>query len=72
MRLQQKGNRVDFWILLNYFIVYEAYFLVGEFFGRTIRTASVIFIVVPYFLFMLSIGLSVVLWYWSMMGMSEG
>jgi hypothetical protein len=40
-------------------------------FGRTIRTASVVFIVMPYFLFMLSICLSVVLWYWSMMDMSE-
>jgi hypothetical protein len=26
-----KGNRVDFWLVLNYFVVYEAYFLVGEF-----------------------------------------
>jgi hypothetical protein len=26
-----KGNRVDFWIVSNYFIVYEAYFVVGEF-----------------------------------------
>jgi hypothetical protein len=61
---------VDFWIVLNYFVVYEAYLLVDEF-GRTIRTASVVFIVMPYFLFMLSIGLSVVLRYWSMMDMSE-
>jgi hypothetical protein len=22
---------MDFWIVLNYFVVYEAYFLVGEF-----------------------------------------
>jgi hypothetical protein len=55
---------------LNYFIVYEAYFLVDEF-GRTIRTMSVIFIVMHYFLFMLNIGLSVVLCYWSMMDTSE-
>jgi hypothetical protein len=40
-------------------------------FGRTIRTASVVFIVMPYFLFILSIGLSVVLRYRSMMDMSE-
>jgi hypothetical protein len=26
-----QGNGVDFWIVLNYFVVYEAYFLVGEF-----------------------------------------
>jgi hypothetical protein len=26
-----KGIRVDFWIVLNYFVVYEVYFLVGEF-----------------------------------------
>jgi hypothetical protein len=63
---------VDFWIVLNYFIVYEAYFLSGEFFGRTIRIVSAIFIVMPYFLFMLSISLSVVLRYWSMMNVSEG
>jgi hypothetical protein len=31
MQLWQKGNRVDFWIVLNYFLVYEAYFLVGGF-----------------------------------------
>jgi hypothetical protein len=26
-----QGKGVDFWIVLNYFVVYEAYFLVGEF-----------------------------------------
>jgi hypothetical protein len=26
-----KGNGVDFDIVLNYFVVYEAYFVVGEF-----------------------------------------
>jgi hypothetical protein len=26
----EKGNEVDFWIVLNYFVVYEAYFLVDE------------------------------------------
>jgi hypothetical protein len=35
-----KGNGVDFGIILNYFVVYEAYFVVGEF-SRTIRIASV-------------------------------
>jgi hypothetical protein len=26
-----KGNGVIFWIVSNYFVVYEAYFVVGEF-----------------------------------------
>jgi hypothetical protein len=45
---------------------------VGEFFCRIIRTVSAVFIVIPYFLFMLSMGFSVVLRYWFMMDMSEG
>jgi hypothetical protein len=39
--------------------------------GRTIRTASVVFIVMLYFWFMLSIGQSVVLRYWSVMDISQ-
>jgi hypothetical protein len=31
MQLRQKGNRVDFCFVLNYFIIYEAYFLIGAF-----------------------------------------
>jgi hypothetical protein len=27
-----KGNGVAFWIVLNYFIVYESHFVVGEFY----------------------------------------
>jgi hypothetical protein len=62
---------VDFWIVLNYFVIYEAYFLVGEFFVELLGLQSVIFIVMPYFLFMFRIGLSMVLRYWSMIDMSE-
>jgi hypothetical protein len=31
---------VDFGIILNYFVVYKAYFVIGEF-SKTIRIASV-------------------------------
>jgi hypothetical protein len=58
-----KGNGVDFGIVSNYFVVYEVYFVVSEF-SRTIRAASVYLLFMPYFLFMLSIGMSGVLWYW--------
>jgi hypothetical protein len=61
---------VDFWIVLDYFIVYEAYFLVGEFLVELLELQVLLYC---YALFsaMLSIGLSVVLWSWSMMDMSE-
>jgi hypothetical protein len=37
---------VDFWIILNYFIVYEAYFLVGKFLVELLEL-RVFFIVMP-------------------------
>jgi hypothetical protein len=41
-------------------------------FSRTIRTASVYFVVYALFFFMDRIGMSVVLRYWSLVDMSEG
>jgi hypothetical protein len=53
-----KVSCMIFEIVLAYFIVCEAYFVGGEF-SITIRVASV------YLLFMLTIGMSGVLRYWS-------
>jgi hypothetical protein len=53
------------WIfgLFELFFVYEAYFLVGEFLVELLGLRVLFFIVMPYFLFMFRIGLSVVLQY---------
>jgi hypothetical protein len=57
VQLQQMYG-VIFGIFLNYFVVYEAYFIVDEF-CRTIRVASVYFVVLCLILlFMNRIGLS--------------
>jgi hypothetical protein len=70
MQLWQKVIEWIFGLFQIILLFMKLIFLLMNF-GRTIRTASVVFIVMPYFLFMLSICLSVVLWYWSMMDMSE-
>jgi hypothetical protein len=44
-----KVNRVIFLIVLAYFIVYEAYFVVGEF-CRTVRVVMFILLFMSYFL----------------------
>jgi hypothetical protein len=70
MQLRQK---VMEWIvgLLRIILLFMKLIFLLVHFGTTIRTPSDIFIVIPYFLFMLSTGLSVVLRHWSMMDMSE-
>jgi hypothetical protein len=59
---------VIFGIVLAYFIVYEAYFIVGEF-CRTIRVASDILLFMPYFLVSDSYRHEWSLRCWSFMGM---
>jgi hypothetical protein len=71
MQLRQKIMDWIFGLFQIILLFMKLIFLLVNF-GRTIRTASVVFIVMPYFLFILSISLSVVLWYWSMMDMSGG
>jgi hypothetical protein len=56
MKLRGKYG-VIFGIVSNYFVVYEYYFVVGEF-SWTIRAASVYFLFIPYFPVMLSISMS--------------
>jgi hypothetical protein len=70
MQLRQMVMEWIFGLFQIILLFMKLIFLLMDF-GRTIRTASVVFIVMPYFLFMLSIGLSVVPWYWSMMDLSE-
>jgi hypothetical protein len=47
MQLRERYGAI-FGIVLNYFVIYEHYFAIGEF-SRTIRAASVYFVVYALF-----------------------
>jgi hypothetical protein len=63
---------VIFGILLAYFIVYEGYFVVGDFFVELLWRRMFILLYIPYFLVYDLNRHEWVLRYWSLMDMSEG